>query len=72
VVKITTANGKIETTKNLVVDQATEANSAWVGDKPDGFAIEGEKIVVKGSYFLMSDPDTRLPFSMTLPTSLEK
>jgi len=72
VVKLSAANGKIETTKNLVIEQATGANSAWVGDDPDGFTIEDEKILVKGNYFLMSDPDTRLPFSMTLPTSLDK
>jgi hypothetical protein len=72
VVKLSAADGKIENTKNLVIDEATGANSAWVGDKPDGFTVMAGKIVVKGNYFLMSDPDTRLPFSMTLPTSLDK
>lgn len=72
VVKITATNGQIETTKNLVIDGAKGSKSVWVGDKPDGFTITGGQIVVKGNYFLMSDPDTRLPFSMTLPTSLDK
>lgn len=72
VIKLSAADGKIEGSKNLVIDEATGPNSAWVGAAQDGFTLASGKIVVKGNYFLMSDPDTKRPFSVIVPTSLDK
>lgn len=72
VVELSPADGKILADRYADVPGVNAAYSSWVDKGNEGFHAEHGRIEVKGHYFLMSDPEKRLPFTAALPARSPK
>lgn len=72
VVELSPADGKIVGDQRADVPGVDTAYSSWVGKGKDGFHEDHGQIKVTGHYFLMTDPDKRMPFTVTLPAHPSK
>lgn len=75
VVELNRKNGAVMAFKTIEVPGATGAYSAWVDDGSEHFALDGAKLVLKGSYQRLADRDDpagKAPtdFTVAIPASL--
>lgn len=72
VVELSPADGKIVGDRHADVPGVRVAYSSWVDKGKEGFHEDHSQIKVSGHYFLMTDPDKRMPFTVTLPAHPSK
>lgn len=66
VVELSPVTGKIVANHEADVPGVDAAYSSWVDKGPEGFHEDNGQIVVAGQYFLMDDPNKRIPFTARL------
>ncbi|WP_185754309.1 hypothetical protein [Luteibacter sp. 9135] len=72
VVELSPADGKIVSDRYADVPGVDAAYSSWVDKGKEGFHEDHGQIKVSGQYFLMADPNKRMPFTATLPAHPSK
>jgi hypothetical protein len=72
VVELSPTTGKIVANQDADVPGVDAGYSSWVDKGNEGFHEEKGQIKISGQYFLMSDPNKRIPFTATLPAHASK
>ncbi|PTR33096.1 hypothetical protein C8J98_104312 [Luteibacter sp. OK325] len=72
VVELSPTTGKIVANQDADVPGVDAGYSSWVDKGNEGFHEEKGQIKISGQYFLMSDPNKRIPFTVTLPAHASK
>jgi hypothetical protein len=67
VVRLSSADGAIETTRDEELPGVEEAYSAWVDKGAQGFQEVSGQLKITGQYRLMDDSNKRIPFTMSVP-----
>lgn len=72
VVAIDRARGIVQATRSAEVPGVSAAYTAWVGEGGGNFRLQGDTLVIKGQYDLMSDRDSQTgkaptPFTLAMP-----
>ena len=75
VVAINRKRGIVQSTRDAEVPGVSAAYTAWVEDGGGNFRLEGDKLIVRGKYDLMSDRDNPTgkaptPFMLAMPVHL--
>lgn len=64
VVELSPQTGKIIATQDADIPDVGGSYSAWVEEGKDKFHEQDAKIQITGQYFLMDDPEKRMPFTL--------
>jgi hypothetical protein len=72
VVELSPTTGKIIASQDADVPGVDASYSSWVDKGNEGFHEDKGQVAISGQYFLMSDPDKRVPFTANLPAHASK
>jgi hypothetical protein len=72
VVELSPATGKILANQDADVPGVDAGYSSWVDKGNEGFHEDKGQIKISGQYFLMNDPNKRIPFTAALPAHASK
>ncbi|HVI55557.1 MAG TPA: hypothetical protein VM621_10965 [Luteibacter sp.] len=72
VVELSPATGRILANQDADVPGVDAGYSSWVDKGNEGFHEDKGQIKISGQYFLMNDPNKRIPFTATLPAHASK
>jgi hypothetical protein len=72
VLKVDPNNGAVLASADVEPAGVADAHSSWVEEGPENFRLQGDKLVVAGKYYRLTDAEERKPFEVELDSSLNR